>query len=90
MKELAEKFDEQFSCLGDNTEKKTFSVPIEKDVTRISKDGEKIRKTISRRLQFIDCARFMGSSLSNLVNNIAERIHKIKCKYGHDNKTSET
>ena len=90
MKELAEKFDEQFSCLGDNTEKKTFSVPIEKDVTRISKDGEKIRKTISRRLQFIDSARFMGSSLSNLVNNIAERIHKIKCKYGHDNKTSET
>ena len=27
----------------------------------------------------------MASSLSNLVNNLSERIHKIKCKYGHDN-----
>ena len=28
----------------------------------------------------------MTSSLSNLVNNIAEKIHRTKCKYGHDNK----
>ena len=28
----------------------------------------------------------MASSLSNLVDNLAEEIHKIKCKYGHDNK----
>ena len=33
------------------------------------------------RLQFIDRARFMASSLSNLVNNFAEGINKIKCKY---------
>ena len=32
----------------------------------------------------------MASSLSNLVNNLAEGIHKIKCKYGHDYKISET
>ena len=32
----------------------------------------------------------MASSLSNLVNNLAEEIHKIKCKYGHDNKKRET
>ena len=31
-------------------------------------------------------ARFMASSLSNLVNNLSERIHKIKCKYRHDEK----
>ena len=31
----------------------------------------------------------MVSSLSNLVNNFAERIHKIKCKYQHDNKKCE-
>ena len=30
--------------------------------------------------------QFMASSLSNLVNNLAEKIHKIKCKYGDDNK----
>ena len=28
----------------------------------------------------------MASSVSNLVDNFAEGIHKIKCKYGHDNK----
>ena len=26
----------------------------------------------------------MASSLSNLVNNLFEGIHEIKCKYGHD------
>ena len=36
---------------------------------------KKLQKT-SYRLQFIDSARFMASSLSKLVNNLAERIHK--------------
>ena len=31
----------------------------------------------------------MASSLSNLVNNLAERVHKIKCNNGHDNKKRE-
>ena len=35
-------------------------------------------------------ARFMVSSLSNLVNNLSEGIHRIKCKYGHDDKKCET
>ena len=30
--------------------------------------------------------RFMTSSLSNLVNNFSEEIHRIKCKYEHDDK----
>ena len=30
--------------------------------------------------QFIDSTRFMASSLSNLVDNLAVGIHKIKCK----------
>ena len=55
-------------------------VPIEKKVTRIGKNGEEITKIISYRLQFIESARFMASSFSKLVNNLAERIHKIKCK----------
>ena len=37
-------------------------------------------------LQFIDSKIFMASSLSNLVNNLSEEIHRIKCKYGHDDK----
>ena len=32
----------------------------------------------------------MASSFSNLVNNLTGGIHKIKCKYGHDNKNCKT
>ena len=28
----------------------------------------------------------MASLLSNLINNLSEEIHKIKCKFGHGNK----
>ena len=40
-------------------------------------------------MQYIDSARFVASWLSNLVNNLAEGIHRIKCKYGHDYKKWE-
>ena len=36
--------------------------------------------TVSNKIKFIDRARIMASSLSNLVDNIAEGIHQIKCK----------
>ena len=64
----------------------TFTVPIEKEVTRIDKKGEEIIKHLSYILQFIDSARFMASSLSNIANNLSEGNHKIKCKYGHNDK----
>ena len=32
----------------------------------------------------------MASLSSNLVNNISEQIHRIKCKFGHDDKKCET
>ena len=41
-------------------------------------------KIVSYRLQFIDSVRFRATSLSNLVNNLAEGIHKIRCKNEHD------
>ena len=66
--------------LGENTEKYiTFTVLIEKQVTRIDKNGEEVTKNVCCILQFIDSARFMTSSLSNLVNNVSEGTHKIKC-----------
>ena len=68
----------------------TFIVLIEKEVTRIDKNGEKITKNISYVLQFIDSAKCMASSLSNLVNKLSEGIHRIKCKFGHDDKKCET
>ena len=35
---------------------------------------------ISYILQFIDSARSMASSLSSLVNNLSEGIHRSKCR----------
>ena len=32
----------------------------------------------------------MARSLSNLVNNLAERLHKVKCKYGHGHKNAKS
>ena len=53
------------------TEKyKTFSVPIEKEVTEIDKDGNESVAIISWNIKFIDSARFNGM----------EGIRKIKCK----------
>ena len=47
-------------------------------------------ENISCILQLTDRAKFMASSLSNLVNNLSEGIPKIKCKYGDDNKNCKT
>ena len=80
IKELAEKFEGEFECLGKNTEKYiTFSVPIKKETTKIDKDGnDKIMK-ISYKIKFIDSFRFMPSSLSDLVDNLSEGLHSDKC-----------
>ena len=32
----------------------------------------------------------MGSSLSSLVNNLSEGLHRIKCKLEYDDKKCET
>ena len=59
IKELAEEVKKQFTCLGGNIEKyKTFTVPIEKEATRIDKNGDEITKNICYILQFVDSARF--------------------------------
>ena len=38
-------------------------------------------KTVTYKINFVDSFRLMSSSLSNLVDNISERLHKNKCKY---------
>ena len=74
-------FEGQFERLGENTEKyKTFSILIEKEVSTIDKDGNESVVTISYKIKFFNSARFMASSLSNLVDNLTEEIHKIKCR----------
>ena len=60
IKELTNTFEGQFECLGENTEKyKTFSLPIEKEVIKMDKDGNEIVITISCKIKFFDSARFM-------------------------------
>ena len=82
IKELANEFEGQFNSFGENKEKyKTFSVPIKKEIKKINKDGNKSVANISYKIKLIDSARFMAGSLSNLVDNLAEGIHRIKCKY---------
>ena len=89
LKEVAEEPEGYFTCLGEIAEKR-ITFKIEKEVMRSDKNEKEFTKTISGRLQFINSTRFMASSLSNLVYNLAEDIHKIKCKYEHDDKKSET
>ena len=87
----AEESKKQCTCLGENTGNYiTFTAPVEKEITRIDKNGEEVTKNKSYILQFIDSPRFVPSSLSNLLNNLSERIHRIKCQYSHIDKTSET
>ena len=64
---LAEEFDGDFECLGENKEKYiTFFVPIKKES---DEDG-----TIIYRIKFIDSFRVMSSSLFNLVDNLSNKV----------------
>ena len=70
------------SVLGKIKKKyKTFSFPIEKDVTEIDKDVNESVVNIFYKIQFIDTARFIATSLSNLVDNLTEGVQKIKYEH---------
>ena len=72
IKGLAEEFEGQFECLGENTEKYiTFSIPIKKELDN--------GKSITCKIKFIDSFRFMSSSLSNLADNLSEGLNSDKC-----------
>ena len=50
-------------------------------------------KKLKSVLQLFSLGKFMNhfwKAKSNPVNNLSEGIHKIKCKYGHDDKKCET
>ena len=54
IKKLANEFEGKRKCLGENTEKyKTLSVPIEKAVIEIDKDGNESVVTISYKIKFM-------------------------------------
>ena len=68
-KELAEEFEAQFACLGENSKK-------------YNKNGKKIPKTICQRLNVIESRRFIASSLSNLLKILLKEYSKFK--YGQE------
>ena len=73
IKELVKEFEDNFDCLGENTEKYiTFSLPLKKKI-------ENKNIEITYKIKFIDSFRFMSSSLSKLVDNLSEGIHNNKC-----------
>ena len=76
IKNLAEEFEGEFECLGENTKKYiTFLVPIKKEITK----KDKIVK-ISYKIKFIDCYTFISTSLSKLVDNLSGGLHNDNCK----------
>ena len=83
IKQLAEEFEGQFDCIGENTEKYiTFSVPIKKELDN--------GKTITHKLKFIDSYRFTSTSLSSLVHNLSGINEKeLKRAYGKKKKSDQ-
>ena len=59
----------------------TFFIFIKKTY----KNGEELTKLL-KLSKFNGSRRSVVSSLSSYVGNLAEGIHKIKCKYKNDNK----
>ena len=57
IKELANEFEGQFQCLGKNV-----STSIEKEVSKIDKEGNENITTIPYKIKLIGSARFMASS----------------------------
>ena len=68
IKELVKDFERELYCVGKNTKKYKTFLVL------ITKEVKRI----------VDTPRFMACSFSNLFNDLAEGIHKIKCKHGHD------
>ena len=71
---------DNLNALTENKEQsKTFSIPIKKEIKKLDTDSNKSVVRITSKIKFIIKARFMTISLSNLVDKLAEEIHKIKC-----------
>ena len=80
MKQLSNEFERQLECFGENTEKYKTFIPIYTKVKIIGKDSNESVVTISYKIKFIDSARFMLTSLSDLDDNLTDGIHKIRHK----------
>ena len=57
-----------------------FCSNIKNEIAKIDKDGNESVESISYKIKLNDSTSFMATSLSKLVDNLTEGIHKIKCK----------
>ena len=81
MKQLSNEFQRQLECFGENTEKyKKIFILIWIEVKIIDKDGNESVVTVCYKIKFINSAKFLATSLSNLDGNLTDGIHKIRCK----------
>ena len=60
---------------------KIFSISKKEEVIKINQDDNENLVAISYKIMFTDSARFMATSLSKLVDNLRDGIHKIKCEH---------
>ena len=67
IKHLPKHFNGPFSCLGKNTEK---YIPF--SICKFKKSSNN-KKSVAYQMKFIDSFRHMSQSLSNLVDDLAER-----------------
>ena len=74
---------EELVSLGENTERYIiFIVPIEKEVIKFDKNGEENLKRYILHITIVDSRKIMASSFKIYP----QEIHRIKCKYEHDDK----
>ena len=80
IKELANEFDGELECFVENTEKYiSFSVEINKKITKKDEDGNEKNVNIPYKLKLIDSYIFMPASLSEHVGNLSNGVHNNKC-----------
>ena len=77
IKKHAKEFRSELQCIPVNTNKyMPFSIPIKKKEYANTKNTKK--EYVTYNLKFIDSARHINASLSNLVDNLSE-INKCNC-----------
>ena len=70
LKSQLKNLKESFNVQEKTRKNTTFSIPIKKTPEN--------DKTVIYKIKFIDSARFMAISLSNLADNLAEGLHNSK------------
>ena len=59
---------------------RTFSFSIEKEIRKVDKDGYEDIIEISYKIKFIKFIKSFGAFIIKSSGNLAEGIHKTKCK----------